>query len=290
MSTHDQPQPTLSSPPPDAAAAADPVVLRGVGRRFGDQQVLRDLTIEVRSGETLVVIGESGCGKSVTLKLMMSLMRPTSGEVYWDGRSVSELDASERDRRRLRLGYVFQNSALFDSFDVFENVAFGLRESVMRSGPGGRDGLDEAGIRAVVFDRLEEVGLPAEVCSKTPSELSGGMRKRVALARALALEPSVMLYDEPTTGLDPVMTGVINRLIREVPCRRPVTSVVVTHDLSTVRDVADRLVMLEPVSRLAEGEPQAIFSGSVAEALSSSDPRVAAFLHGGSEVLEREAG
>ena len=291
MSTHDhQPQPTPSSPHPDVAAAADPVVLRGVGRRFGDQQVLRDLTMEVRSGETLVVIGESGCGKSVTLKLMMSLLRPTSGEVHWDGRSVSELDTSERDRRRLRLGYVFQNSALFDSFDVFENVAFGLRESVMRSGPGGRDGLDEAEIRAVVLDRLEEVGLPAEVCSKNPSELSGGMRKRVALARALALEPSVMLYDEPTAGLDPVMTGVINRLIREVPRRRPVTSVVVTHDLSTVRAVADRLVMLEPVSRLAEGEPQAIFSGSIAEALSSSDPRVAAFLHGGSEVLEREAG
>ena len=290
MSTHDQPQPTLGSPEPDGQAVADPVVLRGVGRRFGDQQVLRDLTMEVRSGETLVVIGESGCGKSVTLKLMMSLMRPTSGEVLWDGRSVSELDTSERDRRRLRLGYVFQNSALFDSFDVFENVAFGLRESVMRSGPGGREGLDEAGIRAVVLDRLEEVGLPAEVCSKNPSELSGGMRKRVALARALALEPSVMLYDEPTTGLDPVMTGVINRLIREVPRRRPVTSVVVTHDLSTVRAVADRLVMLEPVSRLAEGEPQAIFSGSIAEALSSSDPRVAAFLHGGSEVLEREAG
>jgi phospholipid/cholesterol/gamma-HCH transport system ATP-binding protein len=291
VSTHDhQPQPTPSSPHPDVAAAADPVVLRGVGRRFGDQQVLRDLTMEVRSGETLVVIGESGCGKSVTLKLMMSLLRPTSGEVHWDGRSVSELDTSERDRRRLRLGYVFQNSALFDSFDVFENVAFGLRESVMRSGPGGRDGLDEAEIRAVVLDRLEEVGLPAEVCSKNPSELSGGMRKRVALARALALEPSVMLYDEPTAGLDPVMTGVINRLIREVPRRRPVTSVVVTHDLSTVRAVADRLVMLEPVSRLAEGEPQAIFSGSIAEALSSSDPRVAAFLQGGSEVLEREAG
>jgi len=296
VSTHDQPQPTLGSPEPDGQAVADPVVLRGVGRRFGDQQVLRDLTMEVRRGETLVVIGESGCGKSVTLKLMMSLMRPTSGEVRWDGRSVSELATSERDRLRLRFGYVFQNSALFDSFDVFENVAFGLRESGMRTGPGGRDALGELGeldeqeIRAMVVDRLEEVGLSAEVCSKKPSELSGGMRKRVALARALALEPSVMLYDEPTTGLDPVMTGVINRLIRGVPQRRPVTSVVVTHDLSTVRAVADRVVMLEPVSRLAEGEPQAIFSGSIAEALASSDPRVTAFLHGGGDSLEREAG
>jgi len=252
--------------------------------------------MEVRSGETLVMIGESGCGKSVTLKLMMSLMLPTSGEVHWAGRSVSELATSERDRLRLRFGYVFQNSALFDSFDVFENVAFGLRESGKRAGPGGRDELDELdeldeeGIRAAVLDRLEEVGLSAEVCSKKPSELSGGMRKRVALARALALEPSVMFYDEPTTGLDPVMTGVINRLIRDVPERRPVTSVVVTHDLSTVRAVADRVVMLEPVSRLAEGEPQAIFSGSIAEALASSDPRVAAFLHGGGDSLEREVG
>ena len=296
MSTHDQPQPTLGSPEPDGQAVADPVVLRGVGRRFGDQQVLRDLTMEVRRGETLVVIGESGCGKSVTLKLMMSLMRPTSGEVRWDGRSVSELATSERDRLRLRFGYVFQNSALFDSFDVYENVAFGLRESGNRARPGGhgerdeRGELDEQGIRAVVLDRLEEVGLAAEVCRLKPAELSGGMRKRVALARALALEPSVMLYDEPTTGLDPVMTGVINRLIRGVPQRRPVTSVVVTHDLSTVRAVADRVVMLEPVSRLAEGEPQAIFSGSIAEALASSDPRVTAFLHGGGDSLEREAG
>ena len=296
MSTHDQPQATIASPRPDGQAVADPVVLHGVGRRFGDQQVLRDLTIQVRSGETLVVIGESGCGKSVTLKLMMSLMWPTAGEVHWEGRSVSDLDTAERDRHRLRFGYVFQNSALFDSFDVYENVAFGLRESGNRARPGGhgerdeRGELDEQGIRAVVLDRLEEVGLPVEVCTKNPSELSGGMRKRVALARALALEPSVMLYDEPTTGLDPVMTGVINRLIREVPERRPVTSVVVADDLSTVRAVADRVVMLEPVSRLAEGEPQVIFSGSVAEALASSDPRVAAFLQGGSDSLEREAG
>ena len=296
MSTHDQHQATIASPRPDGQAVADPVVLHGVGRRFGDQQVLRDLTIQVRSGETLVVIGESGCGKSVTLKLMMSLMWPTAGEVHWAGRSVSDLNTAERDRHRLRFGYVFQNSALFDSFDVYENVAFGLRESSNRARPGGHgerdepDELDEQGIRAVVLDRLEEVGLPVEVCTKNPSELSGGMRKRVALARALALEPSVMLYDEPTTGLDPMMTGVINRLIREVPERRPVTSVVVTHDLSTVRAVADRVVMLEPVSRLGEGEPQVIFSGSVAEALASSDPRVAAFLQGGSDSLEREAG
>ncbi len=259
----------------------DPVVLSRVGLRFGDQQVLGDLTISVGRGKTLVVIGESGCGKSVTLKLMMSLLEPTSGSVHWEGRLVSELGVGERDRCRLRLGYLFQNSALFDSFDVFENVAFGLREL------GDRD---EVGIRRVVLDRLDEVGLSEAVCGKQPSELSGGMRKRVALARALALEPSVMLYDEPTTGLDPVMTGVINRLIVEVSERRSVTSVVVTHDLSTVRAVADCVVMLEPVSRLADGEGQAIFTGTLPEALSSSDVRVSAFLHGGREALERKVG
>lgn len=268
-------------PDPGSPTVVEPVSLRAVGRRFGSQEVLRNLTLSVRSGETLVVIGESGCGKSVTLKLMISLLDATSGEVCWEGHDVAGLSRAERDRHRLRFGYLFQNSALFDSFDVFENVAYGLRESADRS---------EAEIGAVVVERLEEVGLDAGICSKKPAELSGGMRKRVALARALALEPAVMLYDEPTTGLDPVMTGVINRLICQVRGRRSVTSVVVTHDLSTVRAVADRVVMLEPVSRLAPDEPQAIFSGTVAEAFASNDSRVAAFMQGGDASWEREVG
>ena len=270
-----------AGPDPVSPTVVEPVSLRAVGQRFGSQEVLRNLTLSVRSGETLVVIGESGCGKSVTLKLMISLLDATSGEVLWEGRHVAGLSRAERDRHRLRFGYLFQNSALFDSFDVFENVAYGLRESGDRS---------EAEIRAVVIERLEEVGLEAEICSKKPAELSGGMRKRVALARALALEPAVMLYDEPTTGLDPVMTGVINRLICQVRRRRAVTSVVVTHDLSTVRAVADRVGMLEPVSRLAPDEPQAIFSGTVAEAFASNDSRVAAFMQGGDASWEREVG
>ena len=270
-----------AGPDPVSPTVVEPVSLRAVGQRFGSQEVLRNLTLSVRSGETLVVIGESGCGKSVTLKLMISLLDATSGEVCWEGHHVAGLSRAERDRHRLRFGYLFQNSALFDSFDVFENVAYGLRESGDRS---------EAEIRAVVIERLEEVGLEAEICSKKPAELSGGMRKRVALARALALEPAVMLYDEPTTGLDPVMTGVINRLICQVRRRRSVTSVVVTHDLSTVRAVADRVVMLEPVSRLAPDEPQAIFSGTVAEAFASNDSRVAAFMQGGDASWEREVG
>lgn len=199
----------------------------------------------------------------------MALLEPTGGDVCWNGRRVADLNVRQRDRDRLRFGYLFQNSALFDSLDVFENVAFGLREIADPS---------ETVVRNTVHERLEEVGLSAEICDRKPAELSGGMRKRVALARALALEPAIMLYDEPTTGLDPVMTGVINRLICQTRDRRPVTSVVVTHDLSTVRAVADRVVMLEPVSRLEADDRQAIFSGTVAEALVSPDPRVAAFV------------
>ena len=148
------------NPDPGSPMVIEPVSLRGVGRRFGGQEVLRNLTLSVRSGETLVVIGESGCGKSVTLKLMISLLDATSGEVHWEGHHVAGLSRAERDRHRLRFGYLFQNSALFDSFDVFENVAYGLRES------GGRS---EADIRAVVVERLEEVGLEAEICSKKPA-------------------------------------------------------------------------------------------------------------------------
>ena len=196
--------------------------------------MLRNLTLSVRSGETLVVIGESGCGKSVTLKLMISLLDATSGEVHWEGHHVAGLSRAERDRHRLRFGYLFQNSALFDSFDVFENVAYGLRES------GGRS---EADIRAVVVERLEEVGLEAEICSKKPAELSGGMRKRVALARALALEPAVMLYDEPTTGLDPLMEAEFQACVREFRDAGG-TVLLSSHILAEVESLCDRVSII----------------------------------------------
>ncbi len=280
------------SPTFTPSQSAVPLIeLRGVARRFGDRQVLRNLCLSVVAGETVALIGESGCGKSVTLRLMMALLEPTAGEVCWEGQRVAELDTRQRDRQRLRFGYLFQNSALFDSLDVFENVAFGLREI---GDPA------ETVVRDTVHERLEEVGLSAEICGRKPAELSGGMRKRVALARALALEPAIMLYDEPTTGLDPIMADVINRLICQTRDRRPVTSIVVTHDLSTVRAVADRVVMIEPVSRLGSDDEQVIFSGTVAAAVASSDPRVTAFvgsgvpgrLQGGTVdfVMEREAG
>jgi phospholipid/cholesterol/gamma-HCH transport system ATP-binding protein len=256
--------------------------LRGVSRRFGSQVILRDLSLAVRPGETLVVIGESGCGKSLTLKMMMALLEPSSGSVFWDGQDIATLSESEKTARRLRFGYLFQGAALFDSLSVFENVAFGLRQNT---------DLVEDRIREIVADRLHEVGLSEAICGRKPSQLSGGQKKRVALARALALMPEVMFYDEPTTGLDPIMTDVINELIVQTSRSRPVTSVVVTHEMSTVRKVADRVVMLYPVSRLDAGTPQVVFEGTADEAFDSPDPRVSQFVRGeaGDRLRELEA-
>ena len=241
--------------------------------------MLEDISFEVRAGETLALIGESGCGKSVTLKLMMALLEPTAGKVCWNDRPVARRTQKELIRERLRFGFLFQQAALFDSMSVFENVAFGLRENT-RTPP------DE--IAAIVHERLREVGLPESVCGKKPAELSGGMRKRVGLARALALSPDVMFYDEPTTGLDPIMSDVINELILQTRARRPVTSVVVTHDMRTVRKVADRVIMLYPLRRLAAGDSQVVFEGTTVDALDCDDPRVSQFIAGqaGERILE----
>lgn len=247
------------------------IELHNVTKRFGPQSILRDVSLRVNRGETLVIIGESGCGKSVTMKLMMDLLQPTSGEVLWDGRPVRSRSDREIAQERLRFGYVFQMAALFDSMTVFENVAFGLRQNKR---------LPDGQVRQTVVDRLRDVGLPAGVCEKKPAELSGGMRKRVGLARALAMDPEVVLYDEPTTGLDPIMSDVINELILLTRTQRNVTSVVVTHDMHTVRKVADRVVMLFPLQRLRAEEPQIVFEGSAADAFACEDPRVYQFIRG----------
>lgn len=255
-----------------AAGLETPVIeLRRVSRRFGTQDVLRDVSLQVHRGETLVVIGESGCGKSVTMKLMMSLLPPSSGTVAWHGRLVSDRNPRELVRDRLQFGYLFQGAALFDSLTIHENVAFGLRQNTRKN--------DEE-VRDIVFSRLREVGLPESVAGKKPAELSGGMKKRVGLARALALSPDVMFYDEPTTGLDPVMSDVINELILKVRSQRPVTSVVVTHDMRTVEKVADRIVMFYPRARLRPEESQLVFEGTAEEAFQSPDPRVSQFVRG----------
>lgn len=247
------------------------IELSNVSRRFGSQQILRDVSLQVNRGETLVLIGESGCGKSVTMKLLMGLLTPTQGDVLWDGRTLGDRSERELQRDRLRIGYLFQGAALFDSMSVYENVAFGLRQNLS---------IPESDVRDIVHERLHEVGLPPSVCTKKPAQLSGGMRKRVGLARALAMTPDIVLYDEPTTGLDPIMSDVINQLILQTRSRRPVTSVVVTHDMTTVRKVADRVVMLYPLSRIADDEPQIVFDGTADQAFASADSRVSQFVHG----------
>ncbi len=245
--------------------------LEKVGMEFGAQHVLRDIDVAIPREQTLVVVGESGCGKTVLLKLIIGLLRPTLGRVTFENKVLIDLSDRELTRQRLRFGFLFQGAALFDSLSVFDNVAFGLRQQKK---------LKEPEIAERVRQRLAEVGLPEGQEAKKPAELSGGMKKRVGLARALALDPEVMLYDEPTTGLDPIMSDVINELIVQTRQRRPVTSIVVTHDLKTVRRVSDRVVMLYPLASLGPDEPQIIFDGPLAQLETAADPRVRQFVNG----------
>jgi phospholipid/cholesterol/gamma-HCH transport system ATP-binding protein len=239
--------------------------------RFRQQTVLRDLTIRIRKGETVCVVGESGCGKTVLLKLMIGLLQPTQGKVLFDGADLARLREHELTRVRLRFGFLFQMAALFDSLTIYDNVAFGLREHHM---------MDEAEIEKTVAERLQEVGLPLGLEFKKPAELSGGQRKRVGLARALALRPEVMLYDEPTTGLDPIMSDVINELILQTQQTKRVTGIVVTHDMKTVQKVANRVIMLYPLVRLGPGESQILYDGPPEGLEDHPDIRVRQFVRG----------
>ena len=266
---------------PDRPNLNDPPLLavRQLGVAFGRAQVLRDIQLTVPRGQTLAVIGESGCGKTVLLKTLIGLIHPTSGEVRFDGRNLLKLTDKELVQQRIRFGFLFQNAALFDSMTVGQNVAFPLRQHRHES---------DRQVQEIVLSRLAEVGLPDSVVVKKPAELSGGMRKRVGLARALVMNPELMLYDEPTTGLDPIMSDVINELIMSTRRTHLVTSIVVTHDMRTARKVADRVVMLYPLSRLEPGEPQVIYDGPPSELDSARDRRVGQFVHGeaGERLME----
>lgn len=239
--------------------------------RFGRQSVLRNITLEVPRGQTLAIIGESGCGKTVLLKTLIGLVRPTKGTVTYAGQQLDQLNEKQLTELRTRFGFVFQNAALFDSLTIADNVAFPLREH-------RHIGLEDA--YRIVRECLATVGLPPAVMVKRPAELSGGMRKRVGLARAIIMQPEILLYDEPTTGLDPIMSDVINELILRTREGTGVTSIVVTHDMTSALKLADRIVMLYPLSRLEPGESQIIFDGDTDEIQRSTDKRVAQFLRG----------
>lgn len=252
---------------------------QGVHVTFGRQRVLRDITLDVPRGQTVAIIGESGCGKTVLLKTFIGLVRPTQGQVLFAGRDLATLSEQEVAHERTRFGFVFQQAALFDSMTVAQNVGFPLRQHTDKSS-------DE--IHETVLARLAEVGLPEAAAEKKPAELSGGMRKRVGLARALAMNPEVVLYDEPTTGLDPIMSDVINELILRTRKRYPVTSLIVTHDMHTAHKVANRVVMLYPLARLKKGEPQVLFDGPPDKLDNASDRRVRQFVRGeaGERLME----
>ncbi|HEX4144248.1 MAG TPA: ABC transporter ATP-binding protein [Pirellulales bacterium] len=270
----------MSTRPTQRDANAKPLIeVRALDVAFGRQRVLRDINLSIPRGQTLVIIGESGCGKTVFLKSLIGLVSPTRGEIDFDGKNLSALSDKELTAQRLRFGFVFQGAALFDSMTIGENVAFPLHEKNNRK---------PQEIEEIVLSRLAEVGLPETIVHKKPAELSGGMRKRVGLARALAMDPEVILYDEPTTGLDPIMSDVINELILRTRARYPVTSVVVTHDMHTAHKVSDRIMMFFPLPRLKGDESQIIFEGTAAEIDHASDPRVTQFVNGeaGERLME----
>ena len=224
------------------------ISLVDVYKSFDELEVLRGASVDVHEGETLAIIGESGCGKTVLLKHVIGLLRPDRGRVYFDGQDLTTLSEAELAGIRTQFGMVFQMGALFDSLSVGENVAFAVREHT-------KLGDDEIAER--VREKLALVGLEG-IEEKHPAELSGGMKKRVALARAIALNPRVVLHDEPTTGLDPIMADVINELIRRTQRKMKTTSIVVTHDMDCVNKVADRVVMLHEGKDIISGTPDEI--------------------------------
>ncbi|MGN6546595.1 MAG: ABC transporter ATP-binding protein [Aureliella sp.] len=262
------------------ARVGEPLVeLRDMTVRFGKQTILNSLNLTIPRGQTVAVIGESGCGKTQLLKIIAGLSKPTGGRVLYDGQDLTELSEMDITRLRRKFGFVFQNAALFDSMTIGQNVAFPLQQQGLY---GGRRA------EQMVLERLAEVGLPDNVIPKRPAQLSGGMRKRVGLARALILKPELLLYDEPTTGLDPIMSDVINELILRTRQRQPVTSIMVTHDMHSARKVADRIIMLYPYARVQPGESQVLYDGPPSEIDRAEDKRVRQFVRGeaGERLME----
>jgi phospholipid/cholesterol/gamma-HCH transport system ATP-binding protein len=244
--------------------------VQGLHKRFGTQPVLRGLDLEIATGEIMVVIGRSGGGKSVLLKHLIGLLRPDAGSVVVDGTEITRLRGRDLDRVRERYGVVFQGGALFDSMSVFENVAFPLRE---------KSSLGAAEIRGRVEEKLDQVGL-ASMGHKNPAEISGGMRKRVAIARALVTEPEIVFFDEPTTGLDPILVNTIHHLIVELHRKFRFTALMVSHEIPEIFDIADRVAMLHD-GAIAEVGPADAVRGS-------ANPVVQHFIRGEVEAVPAE--
>ena len=240
------------------------ITLDNVHKTFGTNAVLRGVNLSVAKGESLVIIGGSGTGKSITIKSVLGLVTPERGTITVDGKNISNGD---RDAFLARFGMLFQGGALFDSLPIWQNVAFRLlRGSLKRP-------KDEA--REIAIEKLRRVGLKPDVADRFPAELSGGMQKRVGLARAIAAESEIIFFDEPTTGLDPIMSGVINELIREIVVEMGATAMTITHDMTSVRAIADSVAMLH------DGVIQ--WHGPVSEMDTADDPYLQQFIHGRAE-------
>ena len=250
-----------------AGADAPPKIeIRGVHKSFGPKVVLDGIDLEVAAGESVVVIGGSGTGKSVLLKCILGLLRPESGSIKVDGEEVVGMGEQDRDRVLRKFGMLFQNAALFDSLPVWENVAFGLIQG---------EGMDRGGAKKIAIEKLAAVGLTPEVGELSPAELSGGMRKRVGLARAIATTPEIIFFDEPTTGLDPIMGDVINDLIVKCVQELGASTLSITHDMASARKIAHRIAMLY--------QGKIIWAGPVAQIDDSGNPYVEQFIHGRAE-------
>jgi len=249
-----------------ASGATPKVELRGVKKRFGSKVVLDGLDLTIGHGESLVVIGGSGTGKSVMIKCVLGILRPDAGQIFVDGKEITHLRGRSRDESLRQFGMLFQGGALFDSLTVWENVAFGLIQ--------GR-GMARNKARDIAIEKLGKVGLGSDVAMLSPSELSGGMQKRVGLARAIASDPEIIFFDEPTTGLDPIMADVINDLIVATVKDVGATALSITHDMVSSRKISDRIAMLY--------QGKIIWAGPTSEIDHSGNPYVEQFIHGRAE-------
>ena len=245
---------------------ADKIIIRNLSKAFGNKQVIKNLNIEIAQGESLVIIGGSGSGKSVLIKNIVGILKPDSGSIIIDNKETTNLSSKEHSKMLEKFGYLFQSGALFDSLPIWKNIAFA---KIQNQNANHKDA------RKLAIEKLESVGLDESVADLFPAELSGGMQKRAALARAIALNPEIIFFDEPTTGLDPIMSAIINDLIKKNSKQLGATTITITHDLIIAAHIADRVAMIY--------EGQIIWHGPVDKLYKSGNPYVEQFVSGSVE-------